>query len=89
MEQRGIKESMEFLDGVEVLGVTAKKVMADGKISAADLPHAVSLVGQAGTLVKAADGVEDIVKEAKDYSAEELQQIGAKVIAVIAKIKAA
>ena len=83
----GIKESMEFLAGVEVLGVTGKKVLADGKVNAADIPHVFGLIQNLGVLNAAVQGVDQIPKEAKDYSSDELQAIGAKVLAVMAAIK--
>lgn len=88
MDQLTNKESMEFLEGVRVLGIAVKKALADGKLTLADLPHLLSLLEQIGTLTAAVKGVDQIGKEAKDYDSEELQQIGAKVIAIIAEIKA-
>ncbi len=39
-EQKGIKESLEVVKGLELVGVTVAEVMADGKLNAQDLDEA-------------------------------------------------
>jgi hypothetical protein len=88
-EAKGIKESMELLEGVKVLVVEVKKVMADGKVSLADLPVLMSLLQKFSVLSAAAEGAGEITKEVKDLSAEEAQTLLAKVLEVTAAAKAA
>lgn len=88
-EAVGIKESLELLDGLKILAIDVKKVFADGKVSIADLPVAMELLGQLGTLTAAIQGVDQILVEAKDLSAEEINALVAKVFEVVAAYKAA
>lgn len=85
----GIKEISEVLEGVKVLGVAGKKILADGKISVADLPEAMALVSKAQMIVAAVEGIEGVLPEAKDLDSEEAAAIVAKVYEVIAAIKGA
>jgi hypothetical protein len=88
-EQRGIKESLELLDGVKALLVDGKKIMADGKVSFADLPVLFDLMQQAGILTAAFQGLNDVPAEVKDLTAEEANQLLAKVLEVVAGLRAA
>ena len=85
----GIKESMELLEGVKVLGVSGKKILADGKVSVADLPEVMVLVSKAQAIVDAVQGIEGALPEIKDLDEAEATAIVAKVFEVIAAIKAA
>ncbi len=85
----GIKESMELLEGVKVVGVIVKKALADGKVNLADLPLLMGAVPKLSLILEASKGTELIVAEIKDMDAAELNQLGAKVLEVIAAIKAA
>jgi hypothetical protein len=85
----GIKESLELLEGLKLLAVEAKKVLADGKLSAADLPVILDLINNVSVLVAAVQGLGEIKAEVKDLSAEEIQQLGAKVLEIVAAVKAA
>lgn len=88
-EAVGIKESLELLDGLKILAIDVKKVLADGKVSIADLPVAMELLGQLGVLTSAIQGVDQILTEAKDLSPEEINTLVAKVFEVVAAFKAA
>lgn len=85
----GVKESMELLEGVKILGVSGKKILADGKVSVADLPEVMALATKAQAIVDAVQGIEGVLPEVKDLSQEEAQAIVAKVFEVISAIKAA
>jgi hypothetical protein len=89
MESVGIKESQELLECLEVLAVAGKKIGADGKLSVHDLPVVMGILQNAGIIMAGFQGVKEIKDEAKDYSAEELQALGAKVISILAAVKAA
>lgn len=87
--ETGIKETQELLKGIELLLIDVKKVAADGKLNLADLPVAKDLVNQLGELTAAIQGVKEVPAEIKNLSAEELQAVGAQVLAMFAAIKAA
>lgn len=88
-EQKGIQETLEILQAVKDLAVDAKKVLADGTVSLADLPVAMNLFSQIGDLTKAIQGASEVPAELKDLSADELNQIGVAVLEIVAAVKAA
>lgn len=88
-DQKGIKETLELLQGVKDLVVDFKKVFADGKVNIEDLPVAMELLGQMGELTAAAQGVNDVWPELKDLSGDEIDQVVAKALEVVAAFKAA
>lgn len=87
--QKGIKEISEFLAGVRLLGVDAKKVLADKKVNLADLPVAMDLLQHSDAIVQAAVGADQIPAEVKDLSAEEAQQVLAELFDVMKSIREA
>lgn len=88
MESVGIKESLELLEGVRLLAVDSKMVLADGKIDLKDLPVAMALLGQLGKLNAALQGITDIPKEVKDLSPEEIQQLAAAALMIVTSFRA-
>ena len=89
MEQKGIKEVMELLAGLEVVAVAAKKALADGKVNLEDAKVLFDLIDKLAVLVEAVKGADQIPAEVKDLTGEELQAIAAKVLQVVASVKAA
>lgn len=85
----GIKEIVELLEGVKLLGINGKKVMADGKVDFSDFPVVLELLKQYATLVEAVKGLDQVPAEVKDLSADEAQVILAKVVEIVAALKAA
>jgi len=85
----GVKESLELLEGVKVLGVAVKKIAADGKLNLSDLPLLFALLQDFGKLSAAVAGLEQIPAEVKDLSVEESNQLVAKVLEVVGAIRAA
>lgn len=85
----GIKESLELLEGVKVLAVDTKAVLADGKVNMADLPILFNVLSQLATLNAAVQGVDQVLPELKDLTSEEVNQLAAKVLEIVAVIKAA
>lgn len=71
MEKQGIKEIQEFFAGAEVLAITGKKIMADGKVNLADAQHILALSKDIETLVAAFEGLAKIKNEVKDIDAQE------------------
>ncbi|MBX3017984.1 MAG: hypothetical protein KF767_08850 [Bdellovibrionaceae bacterium] len=88
-EAKGIKELKELLEGLALLGVAGKKIMADGKVNLADLPVVIGLVQDASVLTAAVQGTNEIPAEVKDLSAEEAQELLGLVLAIAARVKAA
>lgn len=87
MEKVGIKETMEVLEGVKALGVHGKAILADGKVSVADLPVLMGLVADAQKIVDAVQGIEGVMAEAKDLDEAEALAIVSKVFEVVKAIK--
>ncbi len=88
-EVKGIQNLEEVIDAVQLLGVAAKQIMADGKVGVADLPVVLGLVNKLSVIVAAVNGADQLVLEAKDIDAAEAQALVAKLIAAVAAIKAA
>ena len=88
-EQIGIKETLELLDGVELLAVTGVAIAADKKVSASDLTHIVNLAKNAGVLVEAVKGIGELPAEVKDIDQQELMQLGMKAFEMAKSIKTA
>lgn len=85
----GIKEISELLKGLELVAVQAKKVLADGKVNALDLPVLMELIAKVDVLASAVKGVEQIPAEAKDINLDEAKELVAAVLALVAAVKAA
>lgn len=88
-ETKGIKETLEVLDGVKVLIVQAKAVFADGKVNLADLPVLLGLLQNLSVLNAAVQGADQVIAEAKDLSSEEATVVIAKVLELVAAVKGA
>jgi hypothetical protein len=88
-ETKGVKECLELLEGVKVVGVAVKKVLADGKVSVGDLPVLVEVLGKFSVLVDSVQGLDQVPAEFKDLSADEANQLLAKVLELITVIKSA
>lgn len=84
-----IKESMELLEGLKLLAIESKKLMADGKVNLGDLPVLLDLVQNVGVLAAAVQGADQVGAELKELSSEELQKLGEKVLEIVAAVKAA
>jgi hypothetical protein len=84
-----VKETTEVLAALELILVSGKKILADGKVSILDLPVAMDLLGKLSQVTVAIEGAEQIPAEIKDLSVEETQELVAKVFAVLAAVKAA
>lgn len=85
----GVKEIKELLEGVKVLGIQTKKVLADGKVSLTDLPVLIEVFQNYQVLVDAVQGADQIPNEVKDLDGTEAQEVLAKVLEVANAIKAA
>lgn len=85
----GIKELTELVDGLEAVGIPVAKALADGKVNAEDLPHALELVKNHEKIIAAVSGLDEVVPEAKDIDPTEAVVLVQKLYAAGQAIKAA
>lgn len=83
----GIKEIIEMLEGVAVVGEAAADIAKDG-IKVDDISKVIELAKKHEVIVNAIKGADQIPAEAKDLTLEEAQALIAKVIEVAMRIKA-
>lgn len=88
-EKYDVKETMEILDGIEVLAEAAGKISADGKVDTSDLIHLIDVAKNFNVLADAAEGADIALKEIKDLDEMESLQILTKVFAIVKKFKEA
>jgi len=84
---KDIKELSEVLDAMELMVMTAAKVMKDGKIRLNDLLVLKDLLGEYKVVYKAFKGLKEIPTEIKDLDSSEIMQLGQRVLELVAKIK--
>lgn len=87
--EKGISNILEVVEAVKLVGVTAKKVLKDGKVDLQDVPAVLALGQQHEVLSAAVANIGEVVPEAKDLSVEELAQIGAAALGAVKAIKEA
>lgn len=83
-----IKNTLEIVKAVEVLGVEAKKIAKDG-VSLTDLPEALELIKQVDVIVAAVKDAKVAVDEVKELDQAELIQLGSAVYSAFKAIKEA
>lgn len=88
-EAKSLKETMEVLAALELLALSVKEVMKDGKVDLADLAILVKVASQAEVFVKAVEGVGEVVPEAKDIDAAEAVALVTRLFEIVGKVKAA
>ena len=88
MEKKGIKEILEILDGIAILGEAGVKV-AKGGIGVDDIPAVVDLAKNFEAISEAVKGASEAVKEARDLDQGEVVQIIGKIYEVVSKIEKA
>jgi len=75
----GINEFVEALTALLLLAEVTEDVMADGKISLADLGSGVKLLTNANVLIEGFKGISEIPAELADINDEELKQVEAVI----------
>ncbi len=88
-EKVGIEGTLKFLDGIDVIVPAGVEIAADKKLSAKDIKPVVEVIKKYEVLVEAFESKDIIIPEIKDLDTVELAQIGAKVIEIFKKSKAA
>ena len=68
-----------ILEKIEVLGVSGKKIMADGKVDLADLPVAIGLLSEINGMIEAFKGAQEAFGEMKDLDAAESLEVVKKL----------
>ena len=81
-----VKNTLEVIAAVELLGVAGKQIAKDG-VAIDDLPKALELLKKYDVLVAAVDGIGEVVDEAKDIDSAEAVIIVTALMATIKKIK--
>lgn len=81
-----MKETNEFLNGVNVLLDSADKITEDGKINVADAQQLVSLAIQFNTLKDAVFGLGGIKKEIKEMNIEDAKDLGGRIYTTSKKV---
>lgn len=87
-KQVAIKELMELLDALGILGVAGKKIAKDG-IGVDDLAHVIELGSKLEQILDGFKGLKKIGEEIKDIEQDELLQIIGKVYSLVDKINEA
>lgn len=87
-ENKGIKETLEVLEGFKAVAVPVKVALKDG-LQITDLAQALEVIKKYEVILAAVEGAGDVVAEAKDLDAAESTIIVAKLFEVIKDIKAA
>jgi len=77
-----IDKILLILERIEVLGVSGKKIMADGKVNIADLPEAVKLLSDIKKMMEAFSGAKEAFEEMKDLDSAEGMEILKKLYEV-------
>lgn len=88
-EKYGIKESLEVIAGIEVVGVNVAKAASDGKINISDAKYAIEIAKDSGKIMDAVKGADLVLKEAKDLDEQELVQLGLAAYTMVKNIVAA
>ena len=70
-EKKGIDSINTIMSQVEILVISGKIVMKDGKIDMRDLPTAISLLGNIGSMIEGFKNVSEAWEESKDIDATE------------------
>lgn len=86
-EKEDIKEILEVLSGLKVVGVAAAGILGDGKLSVADIEKFIKLATSFDVLKDAVEGADEVVREAKDLDQSESVVLLAAVFSLVKAIK--
>lgn len=87
VEKKGLKESLELLEGVRIVVDAVDEVLEDGKVGLEDLPKLLPLLQDFQKLMDAVSGIREIPGELKDLDESEVLQLGGKVFEIVKAIK--
>lgn len=80
-------EILEAIAAIVVVAKCGKSVLADGKVSVADLPALIALVQKQSVLVEGAKGLDHI--NLKEISADQVVEIVVALVAAVKEVQAA
>lgn len=83
-----LKETMELVKALELIGVKGKEILKDG-IDSNDIVPAIELLKEINVIVEGIKDVKEIGAEMKDLDQEELLQLGMAMFSLYKKIKEA
>ena len=72
----GIKESLEVLAMLKVVGVAAAKVGSDHDVNMADIKHLVELAKKFSVIHKGVEDIDKVMVELKDLDKGETMELG-------------
>ena len=78
-EKTGIESILTILIQLEILAVSGKIVMKDGKVDMSDLPTAISLLGNIGSMIEGFAQISKTWDEAKDIDSVEAVALVQKI----------
>lgn len=77
MEKVEIKESLELIKAVEIIGIAGKKSFPEGKFTAASaLSASLELIKEIEPVIEGFKGLNKIDEEVKELEQDELIQLG-------------
>lgn len=82
-ESKGIKETLEILEGLKVCVPAVVEIAADMKLTTSDFKPAMEAIKQHSVVVAAIDNAKEALPEAKDLDMQELALIGAKTLELV------
>lgn len=83
-----LKETLEALEAVKVLGVSGLKIAKDG-LGADDIAEVIALAQKADTIIDGVKDADQALEELKEISQEEAMLLVAKVFEIIKALKEA
>ena len=89
MEEKGIKEITELLDGLGELASFAGAATKDGRIGIDDLSYLIALGSKFDVLANAASGIDEALLEAKNLKQDEVLVIIGKVYEIVKRFELA
>jgi len=84
-----VKETLEVVKAIQLVGVDAKKALKDGKINAEDMAIVLDLVKNAQILIDAVEGINLVGAEIKELDQAELIELGSALFVAVKAIKEA
>lgn len=84
-----VKETLEVVKAIQLIGTDVKKALKDGKLNAEDLPLVLDLVKNSQILIDAVEGVNLIGEEVKELDQAELIELGSALFMAVKAIKEA
>lgn len=88
MEKVEIKESLELIKAVEIIGIAGKKSFPKGKFTVASaLAASLELVKEIEPVIEGFKGLDKIDEEIKDLEQDELIQLGLAIFNAYKSVK--